>query len=313
MATKEDCIRAAVRAGATSDEARDLVNRLFSEREAMRQAGHAVNAERELARRALGIADEERLQKLRERKQTALIIRRRAEVDSAIHAMSREGASFSEALEALTAGSHKKFAGSRESVASRASAIQNEWKGGMLNELSKIEGAMELLHRDEAFGRLVHREMLAPGSTQDAAARGVADIFYRRLETMRRRSNDAGSNIGKLDNYAPQSHNERRMLKAGEEQWAAFVSSRLDWERSFPGITDPAQRRELLGEIFQNIVTGQGRRISARERHSWNQPTVLKGDVKPSRIEGRVLYQSAPSKKSPANPPAGASFCRVRS
>jgi len=60
MASKEDCIRAAVRAGATSDEAREIVNRLFTEREAMRQAGHAMNAERELARRVLGIMDEER-------------------------------------------------------------------------------------------------------------------------------------------------------------------------------------------------------------------------------------------------------------
>jgi len=41
MASKDDCIRAAMRAGATQAEARDLVSKLFAEKAAMKAAGHA--------------------------------------------------------------------------------------------------------------------------------------------------------------------------------------------------------------------------------------------------------------------------------
>ena len=68
MASKEDCIRAATRAGATPDEARAIVDRMYKDKQAMRQQGHAGNAERELARVVREQAADERLQKALERK-----------------------------------------------------------------------------------------------------------------------------------------------------------------------------------------------------------------------------------------------------
>lgn len=284
MASRDDCIKAAVRAGAAPQEAMAIVDGLLAEAKILQAEGKAMGLEKELAARVRQAGDEERLRTVLERKQAALTVRRRAEVEKSIAAMMTDGANFGQAMEALMVGSSGRFAGARQSVSARRFGIRGEVYGGIARELDDIPGALDLLRKDQAFGELVHREMLAPDATGDATARKVAAIFSRYMEDMRLRLNDAGANIGRLENYAPQSHAEERLLKAGPERWIDYVYSRLDWERSFPAVTDEAARREILAEVFDNIISGQNRRANAREKGSYRGPRNMARGMAQERV-----------------------------
>jgi hypothetical protein len=284
MATKQDCIASAVRAGATPDEARRIVETMHAEAQQMKAQGRLSAMEKELARKIMDAGDADRLQAARERKQIALTIRRRAERDTDIARMIRDGASLGQALEALTVGASGRFAGSRASVSARRAGLRGLLYGGMVRDLDEIPGALDLLLRDRDFGGLVHREMLKPESTGDVTARKTAAVLTRYLEDGRVRANDAGANIGKLENYAPQSHAEERLLKAGRREWIDFVTARLNWERSFPGVTDLAAREELLSQIFDTITTGRDRQITAREKGLRTGPRNLGTSMSQERV-----------------------------
>lgn len=284
MASKDDCIRAAARAGATPEEATALVDAMFDEKRALAASGVVAGAEKQLAARVGEMAEASKIQALLRRKQTALNIRRRVEVDGAIAAMRADGAGFADAMTALMVGSGGRFAGARVSVSNRKGGIVNAWAGGMLRELEAIEGALPLLKGDRDFGVLAHREMLEPGSTGNPMARQVAEVFTRHMEAMRVRLNDAGANIGRIENYAPQSHSPERLLRAGETAWTCYVAERLDFERSFPGVTDAAERMSILSEVYHTIVTGQNRQMSGAEQGAPSLPRNLATSLGKERV-----------------------------
>lgn len=285
MATRKDCINAAVRAGATADEAVGIVDMIFAEAKALQAAGKGAGLERQVAGRIMEAAEADKILSYQERKQAALTIRRRAEVETSITRMMADGASFSDAMSALLVGASGRFAGARESVSSRRMGLRGKIYGGMSRELEEMPGAAQALKKDRLFSDTVHAEMLDPGSTGDMQARHVAEILGRYLEDMRVQLNDAGANIGKLENYAPQSHSSERMLKgSGREAWIRFVDERLDWERSFPNVTDAAARADLLSEVFDNITTGQNRRVSNREAGRFSGPRNMGRSLSQERV-----------------------------
>ena len=288
MAGRDECIRAAIKAGATRDEAEGIVDAIRHEAKLARAEGAVANVEREVAKRMVQRFDAERVQTARERKQAALTIRRRAENEADIAAMMGNGASFGDAMTASLVGSEDRFPGSRDSVGKNLAGIRNQFQGAIMRELDAIEGAVPLLRKDRNFSKAVHREMLAPQSSGDPKARAVADVFSRYLEDWRARCNDAGANIGKIEDYAPQNHSEERMLKWGEGEtvWAAFIDDLLDWQRSFPEVdaTDVHARRAVLSEVFADIVTGRGRKQGAREAGRYVTPRNLASGLARERV-----------------------------
>ena len=288
MAHKDDCIRAAMKAGATRNEAEGIVDAIHHEAKLARAEGKVANVEREVASRMMQRFDAERVQKARERKQAALTIRRRAESEADIASMMQSGASFTDAMTASLVGSEGRFPGSRDSVGKNLAGIRGEWEGAINNELAAIDGAIPLLRKDRSFSVAVHREMLHPDSTGDARARAVASVFTRYLEDGRTRCNDAGANIGKIENYAPQNHAEERMLRWGEGEvvWADFIDDLIDWEKSFPDVdaSDIHARKAVLSEVFSDIITGRGRKQGAREAGQYTMPRNLASGLARERV-----------------------------
>ena len=284
MASRLDCINAAARAGAAPEEAARIVDMMLGEAKALQAMGNSGRLEQLLGARVMDAAGAERLRTAQQRKMAALTIRKRAEADASIAGMMQDGATYAQALEALTVGSSGRFAGARMSVSARRMGIRGQVYGGLARELDEIPGAIKLLQRDKAFDTAVHRELLEPGSTGDAAARQVADVLTRYLEDSRVRVNDAGGNIGKLDNYAPQNHAEERMLNAGRRAWIDYVHDRLDWERSFPGVTGRAAREDVLSEVFDTITTGRDRQTTSREAGRYTPPRNMATGLSQERV-----------------------------
>ena len=260
MAGREDCILAAVRAGATAEDAASIVDDMLREAQTMKAQGQLAGLEKALAERTMNKAEAMRRAALQERRQAAITIVKRDAARQFIQQAKDSGASFADAVEAMLVGSAKRFAGSRESVSRLRSSLRGLWGGSLANELERA-GVVDLLQKDHSFGESAMREMIEPGSTGDDLARATADIFSRYLEDFRQRLNEAGADIGKLDNYAPQSHDSLKIRKAGQLEWIRFIEDKIDWQRTLPDADGPFlhqqdARRDFLYEVWQDITTG---------------------------------------------------------
>lgn len=255
MATKADCVRAAMAGGLDQYRATAVVDTIFREQRKLKAAGDLANAEGKVAAALMNEAEAARLETYLAKKAAALTITKRAAFDDFLGVARETGANFADAVEAALWGSHKRFTGSRESASLKTEAYYKLWAGRLVNDLAAIPGADRLMRETPEFSGNVMREMRSPNSTGDALAREVAGVFTRHLESYRQALNNAGANIGKLDNYVPQSHSQRKMLDATQDVWVKRVNELLDWERSFPDVPEAA-RAELLEDIWRTIVTG---------------------------------------------------------
>jgi hypothetical protein len=166
---------------------------------------------------------------------------------------------------------------------------------------------VDLLSRDKEFMADVVREMHEikpdgrPGITGNHDAAWAAGIFSRYAEQARVRLNEAGAYIGKLQGWVPQTHDVGKMrakATGGAERWVDFVMQRLDLDRTFPDL-DTAQAREALAEVFQTIVTGRDRAVTAAQRGQFLGPRNLARSEGKSRVlhfkdaEAFLQYQEA--------------------
>ena len=276
--TINDCVNVAISAGVDEGSAREIVQELLSKKERMLAEGRLDNLERELAESWMQKMDEQRVAALLQRKQAAINILRRSEIDNFLAQVEKQGFSFMDGLEALMVGSFKRFFGARNSVAAKRQGIQKYWQGGMLNELDRLSekhdvNLTKLFSRDKAFHDNVVAEMFTPESTGNALARETADLFSRHLEQTRLRLNAAGANIGKLEGYVPQSHDPFKMGKKSKangnarSEWVTFIKERLDIERSFPDLANDAPAlEEALLKTYNTIITNGDAHVSAFEK-----------------------------------------------
>ena len=272
MATREDCIQAAVSSGLSEEDAAGIVDYIRQERQKLVDSGQVDDMGRILAKKVMDEAERARRKALTSRRIAAINIARREAIKGFAERVKSEGGDLVDALEALLVGSGKRFTGSRESASRLSGSLKALWGGSLANDLEQA-GLIDLIKRDRDFSDTVMEEMISPNSTGDKMARQAADIFSRYLENMRRQLNEYGADIGKLDNYAPQSHDSLKMRKAGEAAWVKYVYERLDWERTFPD-ADPQSAAHALGEVYQNIVTGV-RGATAPKRRNVLMPRAI--------------------------------------
>lgn len=272
MASRTDCMQALQNHGLTAQEAQDVVDSI--ERQvAGGRSGGTPNPAQAAANRIKKEAENARRKALIQKRQAALSIIKRDQLNSFIASVQAEGGTALDALNARLVGSGKNLSGGRDSAARTASSLRALWGGSLVKELDAL-GVVPLLKKDRNFSDQVMIEMIEPGRTGDKAARQTADVFSRHLEEWRLRCNEAGADIGKLQNYAPQSHDSLKLRRAGMQAWIDYISPRLDWEKTFPD-TDPAKIPDILAEIYQEITTGIRAESSVREDTPFRFPANM--------------------------------------
>lgn len=100
--------------------------------------------------------------------------------------------------------------------------------------------------------------MLGKASDNEAVnvmAKSVADVF----ETLRQRFNAAGGQIGKLENYLPQTHDATALLRAGRDNWKASIKPLLDVSRmrdplTGAGLSD-GRLDQALDRVWATVAT----------------------------------------------------------
>ena len=280
MASRADCMQSLQNAGLTAQEAQDVVNDIERQVTGGRPGG-TPNPTQAMANRIRKQAENARRQAEVQKRQAAINIIRRDQLNSFIASVQAEGGTALDALNARLVGSGKNLSGGRDSAARTANSLKALWSGSIAKELDAL-GVVPLLKKDRHFGDQVMIEMIEPGRTGDKAARQTADVFSRHLEEWRLRCNEAGADIGKLRNYAPQSHDSLKLRRAGMQAWIDYIAPRLDWEKTFPD-TDPAKIPDILAEIYQEITTGIRAKDSVRDDTPYRNPMNMAANLAKER------------------------------
>ena len=164
-------------------------------------------------------------------------------------------------------------------------AAQAEATSDFSVELSKVHQGIFPLMEDKEFASLVVKEVYGV-DTGSATAKKVAAVWEAESETLRQRFNNAGGNLGKLEHYIPQTHDDTLMAHAAEivqgkgkvgqtigtirntikghntfdenqQAWVDFILPLLD-EKKYVDLNgnpmDEDGMREMLSNVFKTIV-----------------------------------------------------------
>ncbi|EPG4139443.1 hypothetical protein [Klebsiella pneumoniae] len=111
--------------------------------------------------------------------------------------------------------------------------------------------------RSDAFFADVVREIYGT-DTGNAPAKSFAQKWSSTMDGYREARNRAGGTVGKLENYAPQSHDATVMQRVGKPAWVSFMMKNLDREQYISDagarLTDP-ELENVIGKMYDSIVT----------------------------------------------------------
>ena len=251
-----DCIaeiQAAAGREMDPDEIERLASRLDREIKRQKAEGGIEDLTAAVMRAAEDEAQKIDLEARVAKRNAALNIVRRQEIDEFLAGFDDPG----EGLQALLVGVARNVTGARQSIDARGKAIETEYEGALLSELRNAD--LERIVKSRAMDDDIAREMWEirdggnPGITKNAEARQIADIFAKYKESARVRLNRAGAFIGKIDGHISQSHDMVKVRRAQFDAWAGEILPRLDHDRTFEG-ADPM---EFMQRVFDDIVTGE--------------------------------------------------------
>lgn len=284
MAAK-DCIDAVQRAAGgklTDDEVLAVFEAVDRKQKRLEAEGKLDGLGARLAKEMQDEADKTRILAAMQRKHAALNAIVRDRLETHVANLRASGIRPDKAVLAIMEGTQKGVEGARKSVAATKLAYEAKFIGGMMADITRDRPHVQALLGDEKFNADITREMFElreggrPGITGNEDAKAVAKVFATYAEVSRTELNRLGAAIGKLDGWAgPQAHDDIRMLKAGEDAWKAKVLQHLDVARSFPDVTDPADLNNILHNVYMDVVTGQDRTISAKEKGEFTSPANL--------------------------------------
>lgn len=236
-------------------------------------------------------AERARIAAALQRRHAALNVLVRERLDQAVDSLMASGLSPQKALLAILEGTQRGVEGGRNSVAALNLAYEARYLGGLFSEIQRDKPHLVNTLRDPAMDADIMREMVElreggkPGITGNQDAQYVAKVFASYAELSRTDLNRLGASIGKLDGWAgPQVHDDIKMIAAGKEGWIDAIFPRLDIDRTFPDAADEAEVREILGDVYDTLITGFPNRPTPRERGQRVNPANLARSLGKTRV-----------------------------
>ncbi|WP_431482232.1 hypothetical protein [Pseudomonas solani] len=134
------------------------------------------------------------------------------------------------------------------------SGVRNEFMRDIADAIHAIEprffGLMDNPENVRAFFRAV-----IDGDTSDPIMTKAAKAYLDAMESIRQRSNAAGTDIGKLDyGYAPVPHDSGKVARAGQKAWVEYVFPRLKRENYVDEDGAPMGDAEVL-DLLRHAYT----------------------------------------------------------
>lgn len=306
------CFAAAAKAAAAAGEElsdRDMAaayRAAQQERQKLRDAGVTDGVDEKVATAAERLAERTRIAAALQKRHAALNILARDKLDQTLTAFRASGMSTRNAMLAVMEGSQQGIAGARDSVYARQLGYEARYVGGMMAEIQKSAPHLVNVLADKRLSDDVFREMGElreggnPGATGNADAKYLAEVFSKYAEMSRTELNRLGASIGKLDGWAgAQVHDDLRMMSAGKETWVDTIAPLLDLNRTFQDVSNPADVKAALNDIYDTLLTGIPNKVSAREKGQRVNPANLAKSLGKSRVlhfkdaESALAYRDA--------------------
>ncbi|EOM8402086.1 hypothetical protein ACNGVW_002111 [Klebsiella variicola] len=267
---RQECINAVQQAAArrlTQQEIQNIEDRIYRN---MRQlarndpASWRVLTDAERLRRAGQLAaDELKNEATLKKRRVALTIAARQRLDTFINSyQGRDGK-----LEALnrTIAFHADGKSNFLSVESRGKATRDYALSQIQEAFEAVDPRFFHLFEDEASVRDLVYEMRGQDTGNVRAKKGAkawADV----TELLRRRFNDAGGDIGYLENWGvPQHHSMEKVGRVSRDKWVSDVIGKLDrkyYIREDGQLMSDAELTTFLGEAYNTIATGGLNKLS---------------------------------------------------
>jgi hypothetical protein len=148
--------------------------------------------------------------------------------------------------------------GGTASVQSWANAVRNEAYSNLIKTWEAIPGNFFGLFENQRGVGDLWKELHGEASG-NATAKAGAEAWKKTTEELRQRFNDAGGNVGHLEDWGkPQHHSQMRVASAGIDQWIGDITPKLDRSKyvNYDGSRmSDAQVHEFLTHAYDSIVT----------------------------------------------------------
>lgn len=275
----------------TDDEIEEAFQRVAEYKQKLQASGDTINMAEKLRTFAEREAERTKIAAAMQKRHAALNIIVRDRLDTAIDGFIKAGMTPKKALLAVIEGTQQGVEGGRNSVAALNGAYEARYLGAMFAEIQANRPHLVHALRDALMDADILREMSElreggkPGITGNDDARYAAKVFASYAELSRTDLNSLGASIGKLEGWAgAQTHDDIKMIAAGKDSWVSRVLPRLDLDRTFPDMTDMAEVRETLGDVYDTIITGVSNKVSAKEKGQRVNPSNLAKRLGKSRV-----------------------------
>lgn len=240
---------------------------------------------------ALEEGDRTRIAAAMKARHAALNVMVRKRVDAQVAGMMGAGLKPHQALRAVLEGINSSAAGSRQSVDAAKQGYVKRYLGGLFSELEAEKPHLVHALADEKLDNDLLVEMWElrkdgkPGSTGNADAQWLAKKFADYAEMSRTDLNRLGASIGKLDGWAGvQVHDPIKMIQAGKDAWVGRTVTLLDHERTFPEGVTQQEAIDILGGIYDTLITGVPNKATGAEKGQRVNPANLAKSLGASRV-----------------------------
>ena len=150
------------------------------------------------------------------------------------------------------------------------------WREG-LAYFERMRPKLAGLRRDRKFDEAVVRTIIDGADPENDAVKAAAEALKRMFDAVRRYYRRLGIEIGHVEGYFPQSHNQRALLEAGFDRWYDDITARLDLDAMVDAETGkpftPKRLREVLREVYDDIVT-RGAASQAKPKKPFRESIV---------------------------------------
>src|SRR3546814_1162694 len=154
---------------------------------------------------------------------------------------------------------HADARGSQLSMESAARSIERHAMGQLIEALEATDAKFFGLIENPEGVRALVRELHGQDSG-NATAKAGAKVYHEVAESLRKRFNAAGGNIGRLEDWGmPHHHSHLRVARARKEAWVAETMPLLNRARH---VTETGARlnhpagAEFPGQAWKNTTTG---------------------------------------------------------
>jgi len=247
------------------EDIRSIVNELNAKKRRLEMEQKAepklADIQEELFKDGVFMGNQAKLAAKIERRNRYINFLREKELDQVISDAFEETGNPMQGIQAALVGSNFTFKGAQDSVGARTTALMGEYAGALIaglrkeNVLSQFERMTDELERQvaRALSKL-NSDMPDLSDIPLPEARKIAKVMHKVQSEALRRENKAGAFKGAKQGYVVRhTHNRRRMIKAGEDQWKASIRDRLDYEKM--GIA-PDDIDRFLTSVWDALTTG---------------------------------------------------------